>query len=68
MKKVVREKFKQNKDCLKELLDTNDMELIEDSTDRHDNMWGYCRCDSCKNIKHQNLLGKILMEIREELK
>lgn len=68
MKKVVMEKFKQNKDCLEELLNTGSMELIEDTTGWHDNTWGECSCDDCKNLKHQNLLGKILMEVREELK
>ena len=66
MKKVVTEKFKQNPDCLKELLNTRPLELIEDTTGWHDNIWGECTCDDCKNIEHQNLLGKILMEIREE--
>lgn len=68
MKKVVIEKFKQNKDCLEELLSTNSMELIEDTTGWHDNIWGECTCDDCKSLEHQNLLGKILMEVREELK
>ena len=66
MKKVVTEKFKQNPDCLKELLNTRPLELVEDTTGWHDNIWGECTCDDCKNIEHQNLLGKILMEIREE--
>lgn len=68
MKKVVVEKFKQNQDCLEELLDTGSMELIEDTTGWHDNTWGECKCDDCKNLEHKNLLGKILVEIREELK
>ena len=68
MKKVVKEKFRQNKDCLEELLGTKNLELIEDSTGRHDNIWGYCTCSECRNLEHQNLLGKILMEVRDELK
>ena len=66
MKKVVLEKFKQNTDCLEELLNTNNMELIEDTTGWHDNIWGECSCTECKEKEHKNLLGKILMEIREE--
>ena len=53
------EKFKQNSECLKELLDTEDMELIEDRE---------CTCEECKNKEHKNYLGKILMEVRKELK
>lgn len=68
MKKVVVEKFKQNPECLKELLDTGDMELIEDTTGWHDNIWGECTCEECKYKEHKNLLGKILMEVRGELK
>lgn len=68
MKKVVLQKFKQNPLCLKDLMDTKKLELIEDTTGWHDNIWGECTCDDCKTLKHQNLLGKILMEVREELK
>ena len=66
MKKVVTEKFKQNPDCLKELLNTKSSQLIEDTTGWHDNVWEECKCDNCKNEIHQNLLGKILMEIRDQ--
>lgn len=68
MKKIVLEKFKQNEDCLIELLNTGDMELIEDTTGWHDNIWGECTCDNCKSLEHQNLLGKVLMEVRDELR
>ena len=30
----------------------------------HDNRWGKCSCERCKNKNGQNWLGKILMEIR----
>lgn len=68
MEKVVLEKFKQNPECLKELLDTENMELIEDMTGWHDNIWGECTCQECKCKEHKNLLGKILMEVRSKLK
>lgn len=48
------EKFKQNSECLKELLDTEDMELIEDTTCWHDNIWGEYTCEECKNKEHKN--------------
>ena len=68
MKKIVTEKFKQNPECLKDLLCTGNMELIEDTTGWHDNIWGECTCEECKSKEHKNYLGKILMEVREELK
>jgi hypothetical protein len=33
----------------------------------HDNTWGNCLCDKCKGIEGKNLLGNILMQVREEL-
>ena len=56
----VREKFKNN--TLKELLlSTGDEELIEGNTWK-DTFWGVC------NGKGKNNLGKILMEVRRELR
>lgn len=49
------------------LLDTGDEELIEGNT-WHDNIWGNCACERCKDIKGQNKLGKLLMQVREEIK
>jgi ribA/ribD-fused uncharacterized protein len=49
------------------LLATNDKELIEGNT-WHDNIWGDCSCERCKDIKGQNKLGKLLMQVREEIK
>lgn len=62
-------KFTQNDSLrLKErLLATGNEALIEGNT-WHDNCWGNCSCDKCKNIVGENRLGKILMKIREELK
>lgn len=48
------------------LLETGKEELVEGNT-WHDNYWGNCTCEKCKNIAGQNKLGKILMEIRKEL-
>ena len=62
-------KFTQN-DSLKlkeRLLATGDEELVEGNT-WHDNCWGDCSCDKCKDVIGENRLGKILMKIREELK
>ena len=49
------------------LLATGDEELVEGNT-WHDNYWGNCTCDKCKDIPGRNHLGKTLMRIREELK
>ena len=49
------------------LLATGNRELIEGTT-WHDNEWGNCTCEKCKDIEGKNKLGKILMRIREELR
>lgn len=66
-------KYKVMKGCLREkfkipyyrnsLLDTEDAILIEDASRWNDCIWGTGREDN-----GQNLLGKALMEIREEIK
>lgn len=33
----------------------------------HDNYWGDCQCDKCRNIEGQNKLGKILMQVANEI-
>lgn len=67
MLKIVRLKFEQNPHLLKKLLATGRLELIEGNT-WHDNVWGNCNCHSCKEIIGQNMLGKILMQVREASK
>lgn len=49
----------------KKLLATGDAELIEGNT-WHDNTWGSCTCEKCGN-KGENRLGKMLMDLRDEL-
>jgi ribA/ribD-fused uncharacterized protein len=60
MRKAVFEKFKQNSDIKKILLQTGDQELIEKTTT--DYYWG---CGA--NGSGKNMLGLILMETREKL-
>lgn len=48
------------------LLATVDARLIE-GTVWHDNEWGNCSCEKCINIEGKNKLGKLLMQVREEL-
>ena len=49
------------------LLNTENEELVEGNT-WHDNYWGNCTCDRCKNIEGNNKLGKLLMQVREEIR
>ena len=49
------------------LLDTGQQQIVENTSDWHDNEWGDCRCEKCRNIPGKNLLGKALMELRDEL-
>lgn len=60
-------KFSQNSDLREKLLATGD-EYLEEGTYWHDNCWGNCYCDKCKDVAGENRLGKILMRIREELR
>lgn len=53
-------KFTQNPELTKKLLDTGNIELVEDNT-WHDTYWGKC------NGIGKNRLGEILMKIRDEL-
>jgi ribA/ribD-fused uncharacterized protein len=66
---VCRAKFTMNDSLhLKErLLATRDEELVEGNT-WHDNYWGNCTCEKCKDIPGRNQLGKTLMKLREDLK
>lgn len=40
---------------------------LEEGNHWHDNRWGKCTCEKCSTKEGQNWLGKILMEIRDEL-
>lgn len=48
------------------LLSTQSAELVEGNW-WHDNTWGDCSCDACKDIEGKNMLGKLLMKVRAEL-
>lgn len=47
------------------LLATGDEELVEGNY-WHDNTYGNCSCEKCKNIVGRNMLGNILMKLRTE--
>jgi len=68
MRKLVKEKFKQNPELAEKLIATGDAVLIEGNY-WHDNYFGMCTCKECKDIiKPRNELGKILMDVRKQLK
>ena len=66
MKKAIHAKFS-DPTLRDKLLATGDA-YLEEGNYWHDNIWGNCSCDACKNIIGQNWLGKILMEERAQLK
>jgi ribA/ribD-fused uncharacterized protein len=49
------------------LLETGDQELIEGNT-WHDQFWGNCICPRHLDIPGQNNLGKMLMQIRQDIR
>lgn len=61
MKRLVRYKFQQHPDLAELLIATGDA-YLEETNPWGDTFWGVC------NGKGKNVLGKILMSIREELK
>ena len=64
MKQALLMKFLQNDDLLIGLQGTGNIKLVEGNT-WHDNYWGDCSCDKCTNKPGVNMLGQLLMEIRE---
>jgi len=61
MEDCVRDKFTRNPDLRRRLIETGDEELVEGNT-WGDTYWGVCRG------RGENMLGKILMKIRKELR
>ncbi len=49
------------------LIETGSAELVEGNW-WHDNTWGDCGCEKCQDIPGQNRLGKLLMQVRKEVK
>lgn len=62
MRDILWTKFSDS-DLKTKLVDTIDDELVEGNW-WHDNIWGDCSCEKCKDIRGQNHLGITLMEIR----
>jgi len=66
MADLVWAKFIQNSDLGKKLIATGDIELVEGNY-WHDNFWGDCYCRKCGDVLGKNMLGFILMEVRERV-
>ena len=49
------------------LLETGSMPLVEGNV-WHDNIWGDCQCGRCVNAPGRNILGKLLMDLRERVR
>lgn len=56
-----------NEELREKLLATGD-EYLEEGTTWHDNEWGNCSCEKCQKIVGKNKLGKILMQVRSEIR
>lgn len=67
MYEIVKDKFSRNLELKEKLLATNNAILIEGNW-WHDNYWGACNCERCATKTGENNLGKILMQVRRELK
>lgn len=63
MKDLLTQKFNHKK-FQEKLLSTGNEEIVEGNY-WHDNHWGNCYCKKCKNIPGENMLGKLIMEVRE---
>jgi hypothetical protein len=67
MEYIITQKFIQNTSLKEKLIATDNKILIEGNY-WHDNFWGICSCDKCKDLIGQNNLGFILMKVRSKLK
>lgn len=65
MRELIDLKF-QDRMLADKLIATGDAILIEGNR-WHDNYWGACSCAGCSTKTHQNQLGLLLMEKREQL-
>ena len=65
MRGILRAKFSEPA-IAEKLLATGDA-YIEEGNRWHDNKWGHCVCAKCQAKEGQNLLGKMLMDIRKDL-
>lgn len=65
MEQLLRNKFESTR--MKKLLKDTDRKQIIEKNKWHDNFWGTCDCRSHKDKVGKNVLGKLLMKIRDEI-
>lgn len=65
MKELLKQKFTIGTLLGNSLDKTKDRELIEFNA-YHDNYWGWCMCNTCKDKTKFNRLGILLQEVRKE--
>jgi len=53
---------------LQDKLSSTNGHVLEEGNYWHDNYWGNCYCKKCANVKGENKLGQMIMEIRRTLK
>ena len=68
MVEVLMCKFSQDEYARELLLSTGYAWLVEDTTSWHDNIWGSCSCERCRNKLSKNMLGQALMIVRARLR
>ena len=64
MRSLLLQKFCFGSRNLYTLQQTGSAHITEGNT-WHDNFWGACTCQSCKSMEKHNMMGKLLMEIRD---
>ena len=64
---AVKSKYEQHPNERQRLLGTAPLEIIYDTSGSHDHVLGRCRCRDCRGKEYQNLYGKVLMRVRDEL-
>ncbi len=64
MRGLLLQKFAPTTDLGRRLRETAPSYLIEGNT-WHDNFWGNCTCHRCSGMVGTNMLGRLLMEIRD---
>lgn len=63
MRELLDIKFDSHKELMDQLLMTAPESLVEGNI-WHDNYWGVCSCDKCRNKIHENKLGELLQRKR----
>lgn len=64
---ILRDKFTRTPRLGEMLVETGDAVLVEGNY-WHDNYWGDCSCPRCRLKPGKNKLGKLLMQVRDEIR